>query len=183
MHPSDRIRPARELLGLTQSELAHRAGVSLPTVQNLEAGRANPTQATLSAVLEALGFQVQAVASPADWDGLARCGAPLLLAGPEGSPSGPAEVRESHFRPSPQQLLEHLRAACLELLESPEEEGQARRREAVQALLMALQGHFPSFFQEHLAGIPLYASHLSRPADGRTIRLAREAVAVLAEYL
>lgn len=174
---SDRIRPARELLGLTQTELAHRSGLSLPTIQNLEAGRANPTQATLDAVLGVLGLEVRVGPRRADWDRLARCGAPLLLTGREGS------VRETSFRPTPGSLLEELRTACLELRDHRDQEGQERRRDAVQGLLLALRVHFPSFFQEHVAGVPLYQDHLSAPVDGRTVRLAREAVAVLAEYL
>jgi transcriptional regulator with XRE-family HTH domain len=183
MYPWHRIRPARELLGLTQTGLAHHAGVSLPTIQNLEAGRANPTQATLAAVLGALGMELRLVSRPADWDALVRCGAPLLIAGLHGSPEDGAEVRETSFRPTPELLLAHLRDACLELTDEAEDDGQERRRDAVRALLVALRGHFPSFFREHLSGVPLYEGYLSAPVDGRTIRLAREAVAVLAEYL
>lgn len=40
---------------LSQRELAERAGVSLPTLNRLEGGRANPSLSVLLAILKALG--------------------------------------------------------------------------------------------------------------------------------
>ncbi|PIS11624.1 MAG: XRE family transcriptional regulator, partial [Bdellovibrio sp. CG10_big_fil_rev_8_21_14_0_10_47_8] len=42
MHIAEQVRSLRLSLGLTQSQLATLAKVSLPTIQNIEAGRANP---------------------------------------------------------------------------------------------------------------------------------------------
>jgi transcriptional regulator with XRE-family HTH domain len=177
------IREERLQQGLTQSELAHRSGVSLPTVHNMEAGRANPSLLTLTAVLGALGLELKAEPSPADWDQLAVCGAPLMVH--EGAVTG----EESHagtrapVPPTAERLLNSIRDACRELRDRPHGEVIERRREAVQALLLALHMHFPTFFREHLAGIELYEEPLSAPITGRTVRLTREAVAALARYL
>ncbi len=50
----NRIRAARQALGWTQSDLAHRAGVSARTVHAVEKGR-RCRQATKRQVLQALG--------------------------------------------------------------------------------------------------------------------------------
>jgi transcriptional regulator with XRE-family HTH domain len=49
-----RIRAAREEVGLTQLQLADRMQVSQPVIAALESGRGNPTVGQLAAVAEAL---------------------------------------------------------------------------------------------------------------------------------
>jgi transcriptional regulator with XRE-family HTH domain len=49
-----RIRAARDEVGLTQLQLADRMEVSQPVIAALEAGRGNPTVGQLAAVAEAL---------------------------------------------------------------------------------------------------------------------------------
>lgn len=54
------IKAARAFLGLTQSELAEQAGVSLATVNNIERGATAPHRASLQAIqlaLEAAGIE------------------------------------------------------------------------------------------------------------------------------
>lgn len=49
----------RHAAGLSQAELAERAGLSLPAVQKLEYGsRRNPSRDTLAALAEALGVTI-----------------------------------------------------------------------------------------------------------------------------
>lgn len=177
------IREERLQQGLTQSELAHRSRVSLPTVQNIEGGRANPSLSTLIAVLGALGLELKAEPRPADWDLLAVCGAPLMVR--EGAVTGEETYTGTRapVLPTAERLLSSIRDACRELRDRPDGEHLERRREAVQALLLALRTHFPTFFREHLAGTELYEEPLSAPITGRTVRLTREAVATLARYL
>lgn len=50
----ERIRAARESVGLTQSQVAGRMHVSQPVIAALEAGRGNPTIGQLAAVATAL---------------------------------------------------------------------------------------------------------------------------------
>ena len=50
----ERIRAAREEVGLTQAEVALRMRVSQPVIAALEAGRGNPTIGQLAAVASAL---------------------------------------------------------------------------------------------------------------------------------
>lgn len=49
-----RIRAARETVGLTQLKLAERMEVSQPVIAALEGGRGNPTVGQLAAVADAL---------------------------------------------------------------------------------------------------------------------------------
>jgi transcriptional regulator with XRE-family HTH domain len=49
-----RIRGAREEVGLTQLQLADRMEVSQPVIAALESGRGNPTVGQLAAVADAL---------------------------------------------------------------------------------------------------------------------------------
>ncbi len=62
-----RIRAAREAVGLTQLALASRMEVSQPVIAAPEAGRSNPTIGQLAAVAEALqvGFDVEFPLLPA----------------------------------------------------------------------------------------------------------------------
>lgn len=48
------IKAARELLGLTQTDLAAAAGLSLRTIATIEAGRGNPQLETVHSLLGAL---------------------------------------------------------------------------------------------------------------------------------
>jgi len=55
VEPSDLIRQARESQGLTQAELAFRAGTSQQTISRLERGGEDPTWGRLRTLLLALG--------------------------------------------------------------------------------------------------------------------------------
>jgi transcriptional regulator with XRE-family HTH domain len=56
----EQIRGARAMLGLTQAELARRAGISKTGLNNIESGSSDPKASTLRAiqqVLEAAGVE------------------------------------------------------------------------------------------------------------------------------
>jgi predicted transcriptional regulator len=59
MSPSVLIREARRKAGLTQTELAERAGVTQPVIARLERGGGNPTFETLERVLHAAGHRLE----------------------------------------------------------------------------------------------------------------------------
>jgi transcriptional regulator with XRE-family HTH domain len=59
MSPSVLIREARQSAGLTQVELAERAGVTQPVIARLERGGGNPTFETLERVLHAAGRRLE----------------------------------------------------------------------------------------------------------------------------
>ena len=55
----DLIAEARRLAGLSQRELAERAGTSQPAVARLEQGHSSPSLATLERLLAAAGFALR----------------------------------------------------------------------------------------------------------------------------
>jgi transcriptional regulator with XRE-family HTH domain len=62
MTPATLIRAVRQRHGLTQAELALRAGTSQPVVSAYENGRRDPTYATLRKLVEAGGEELRLAA-------------------------------------------------------------------------------------------------------------------------
>jgi transcriptional regulator with XRE-family HTH domain len=58
MQPSALVRRVRSAAGLTQAELAERAGVKQPEIARLESAGANPRVATLDKVVAATGHSL-----------------------------------------------------------------------------------------------------------------------------
>ncbi len=166
----DRMRSARLELGLTQSALADASGVSLATVQNVEAGRANPSLSTLTSLLAEVGLEVSLRAAAADWDALRGLGLPL--AGP----------RRGLRRRDADALRREIGRAAQELATAGSRD-DGRRSECLRALLLALDTHYPSVTRRWLASAPVVRSFLPTSPKGREIKLARIARARLAEYL
>ena len=53
------LKNLRTAQGYTQHELAKKAGVSLPTIQNIEGGRANPSLSNIEKILGALNARLE----------------------------------------------------------------------------------------------------------------------------
>ncbi len=52
------IKERREMLKITQENLADLSGVGLRTIKQLEAGKGNPTYKTLQEIADVLGFEL-----------------------------------------------------------------------------------------------------------------------------
>ncbi|WP_297411284.1 helix-turn-helix transcriptional regulator [uncultured Alistipes sp.] len=52
------IKERRMLLGLTQQDMADYTGLSLRIIKSIEAGKANPSVATLTKMAEVLGLEL-----------------------------------------------------------------------------------------------------------------------------
>ena len=61
MEPADILVAARRSAGLSQDELAKRAGTSRPTLSSYEHGHRSPTLQTTARILAAAGFTLKAV--------------------------------------------------------------------------------------------------------------------------
>ena len=167
-----RLREARQDLGLTQAALAARAGVSLATVQNVEAGRANPSLATLRKVLAPLALDFGVRPQSVDWDVLAGIGVPL------------SRSRRAARGVDPAGLPGLVRRAARELAAGGgASAGVERKREALQAYLLALRLHFPTTWRRVRHGRPEVGRMLPSRPSGRVIKLARVAVRRLAEVV
>jgi len=175
------VRDSRKALGLSQMELARGCGLSLPFIQQIEGSRANPSLASMNALLSVFGIELEAVSPRADWSLLASLGAPVL------EPSEVFGSEESHAprgTPRAELLIRELRAACLEL--SHDEQVDSRKKEALQALIAALHDGYPSWYREHFGRAPLIERFRPSAAAanfGRLIKLRRICLARLAEYL
>jgi len=53
------LREARRLTGLTQRDLAERAGTSQPAIARIESGLASPTLSTLERLAAAAGYDIK----------------------------------------------------------------------------------------------------------------------------
>lgn len=60
MEPGRLLTEARHAAGLSQDELASRAGTSRPTLSSYEHGRRSPTLATATRILAAAGYELTA---------------------------------------------------------------------------------------------------------------------------
>jgi len=63
------VREARRRAGLTQAELAARAGTTQSAIARLERGNGSPSLERISELLAACGFEVQVRLVPEDPDG------------------------------------------------------------------------------------------------------------------
>ena len=52
------IKERREMLKITQENLADLSGVGLRTIKQLEAGKANPTYRTIQEIADVLGLEL-----------------------------------------------------------------------------------------------------------------------------
>jgi transcriptional regulator with XRE-family HTH domain len=64
MDAAKTLREARKRAGLTQAELARRARTSQATISAYERGRKDPSVATLSRLLAAMGLRLEVVQGP-----------------------------------------------------------------------------------------------------------------------
>lgn len=59
LHPAYLLREARTRAGLTQRELAERAGTAQSVIARIELGKTDPSTATLKHLLASAGFELQ----------------------------------------------------------------------------------------------------------------------------
>ncbi len=107
----------------------------------------------------------------ADWPALIALGLPLSGAG------RPGVQRDADT------LRRHVVRAAAELRSAPHAAGAERRRDALQALVLAARLHFPAVTRGWEEGVSDVAALLARERTGRVVKLTRIAVRRLAEYL
>lgn len=166
------FKTKRKALGLTQTQLAVRAGVSLPTIQRLEAKKGNPTVALLEKISAVLNCSVEAVSNEPDWDLLKRAGLPLET-------ERGAETAEA---PSTRALVEHLFRAVDYLTKHPSPETE-RLKEATAALIWAVEHYYRTFYLYHFKDPKIDFFLSKNPMRGRILKLMRIAASDLSGIL
>ncbi|HEY8270814.1 MAG TPA: helix-turn-helix transcriptional regulator [Pseudobdellovibrionaceae bacterium] len=171
------IRIKRNDLGLSQSQLAHEAGVSLPTIQNIEAGKANLSQSSLEQILEVLGLKLQVVAVGLDWNKVVQLGVPLTGVN-EMTSDFPVDIK--NFVSRLDEFLKTLSLKKEEMLKS------SRNWEAFTAFLWALDTHYGKILRR-LRYVKKAKFILSQNLEifelGRLIKLRRIALANVGSFL
>jgi transcriptional regulator with XRE-family HTH domain len=160
---------ARKSRQLTQLELAVQSGVSLATIQNLEANRGNPEWKTVLALIDALQLKLDLRCGPIDWSRLIALGVPLMSYSVESS-SHPFSAKRST-------LLVELSVVSENLMHI---EMGSRESVGLLAWLCGMRDHYPSVWQKVPVGIKKYLSKSKIPVS---LKLRRIAISNLSRYL
>ncbi len=119
---------------LTQMEVARRSYISLATIQNIEAGRGNPSWDTLLTLFKILGLKIQLQPVSLDWPLLIALGCPLMAH----TTSGPSPA------PDKEKMINTLQFIDFSQHNS---EMASREKQAVLSWLWALHDHYFSIWK------------------------------------
>ena len=162
------LKQLRTSYGLSQVQLSNESEVSLPTIQNIEAGKANPTLEVISKLMKVFGLQIQIVAPSFSAERAATFGVPLLV---EPDPS---------FRPNKKNLTLEVRTWIQQVIS---EKVSARDKDAIIAFCLAIRLHYPKFYAQKIASPILDRLTQNGSNDARNIKLYRLALAKMSQYL
>jgi transcriptional regulator with XRE-family HTH domain len=156
---------------LSQSELANSSGVSLATLQKIEAGRANPSLNTLQSLFSILGIGLTTFSIQADlnFDSLIPLGLPLMEN---------QNLSKSQKVPTAKELVRELGKISNLLKSIPVE---SRFEKSLISFLWALEDHYPEIWK--LADSQARAWCKTIPYQRRSIKLRRISIQRLAQYL
>lgn len=164
----NQIKTRRLKSQLSQQEVAARARVSLATLQNIEAGRANPAHNTLLAICQVLGLQLSLLAeSPKDHISLLISYGVPLMEGGKLMTARPNRTSEGLLK-----ILNGITPLISDLKRNSREEL------ALASFLRALRDHYPTFWTRTDRNLELWL--VKRPISAKLRRLA---LASLSEYL
>lgn len=164
------IKRFRESVQWSQSKLAQESGVSFPTIQKIEAGKANPTLEILEKLLRVMGLELKFQPAEFNLEAAIKLGVPL---------SGDVTLSESII-PSSRLLKEQTRYWMQLFVHQMFNE---REELAVTSLLMALKDHYPSFYQREIKCTVFDDKIQEHRNSGKCIKLRRIALNKLSQYL
>ncbi|GEM_PF-2219887 len=125
------IRQKRKQKAMTQVELAYQTGISLPTIQNIEAGKANPSLKTIEALFDVLNVKLLLTKeNEMEYDWLVELGVPL------------PQKRRAPLREDLIQYGDRLLARFLMC------KSQSQEYAAFAAYFSCLQDHYPDIFNQ-----------------------------------
>lgn len=163
------LKDLRSQSGYSQVRLAQESGVSLPTIQNIEALKANPTIDILEKIFLALGLRLTISPPVFDVTRAIQFGVPL---------SGENEINPQKVN---QALLEKESKKWIHLFS--QNQFNEREAESILAFLMAIHDHYPTYYTRSLS-CPLFDQKIEQARkNGRIIKLRRIALAQVSRYL
>ena len=171
------LKQRRQDLGISQTHLSQLSGLSIASIQNVEAGKANLSISNLASLLEVLGYDLKLEKRQVEWERLIQYGLPVL---PERSskPDGMLQI---------EWLEKLLVSACAEFIQQrkPGSAHYLREREALQAMVLALADHFPKLYEERFASYKVIKKFYPEVHEisGKLIKLRRIAIDRLAKHL
>lgn len=137
------IKERRQSMGYSQIKLAQLAQVSLPTIQNMEAGKANPSLDIIKKIGHVLGYVVQIQEEPIQWSILIQAGLPLFA-----DPSTASDKNSSLVSLTPLSVQTELRKAFL-ALSNKTSQLSLRQTEATLSLALAIFQHYPTVYKKY----------------------------------
>lgn len=172
---SQLIKNTRTQMGLSQFNLAVLSEVSLPTIQNIEGGKANPSLDVILKIFKALKMEIQYKPQKINWDCLAQGGVPLTSI--NNSHSSPTTPFKEDFE------LELKRAyAYLSHPELMRQTESPRNWEALVAYIWALSSHYPKAFAKIFKTEFSIDSYLKTYSLSKLIKLRRLALSQIKNY-
>lgn len=167
------LKKRRHDFGITQLQLSLLSGISLPMIQLIESGEGNPSIKTLTKALHALGLNLNLTEESANWDLLVLCGVPIYA------------EKNYNISPSDNLLISQLRIAVKELNKKKDnKDGEIlRKREAVEAVLLALKNHYPTFYKNRISNFKEIRDFTPKEITERHIKLVRLSTPLLTKYL
>jgi len=173
------LKIVRNELNFSQQEVASKAGISLATYQTLEAKMANPSLSTLEKIAKVLGLELTFSQKRFSLSKMIKLGVPLFLEneGEVGENVSVVNTNDLQY-----ELIDQLN--CIQTNKNGDIENlDSRSHKAIEAFLLAIFEHYPTFFKIHLAKNKNIERLLNNANTGEHIKLKRIALARVSEYL
>lgn len=167
------LKSLRMNLGFSQVKLAQESKVSLPTIQNIEAQKANPTIDVLEKLFLALGIEFIVQPIQFNVENAIALGVPLTSALKK-------QKKNEAPKPSSTILKKETRKWQYALFENSLSE---REELAIISFLVAIKDHYPRFYNEEII-CPIFEKKIKEQrACGKVIKLRRICLNGLSKYL
>lgn len=154
---------------LSQAELSHLSGVSVPMIQLIESERGNPSIKTLTAILDVLHMKLECKADEFNWDRFVHH-------------TGLLYEQSVGFQKS---LLstKSLINTLIDASENLSKDFDPRKKETLESTLLALRIYYPTLFNEIVNKYSLLKKLSEFKITGRHIKFKRIVLERLKDYL
>ena len=162
------LKQLRNEFKLSQVELAQESGVSLPTIQKIESGQANPTLDVMEKIFSVLGLQLQVHCPEVSIDRAIAFGVPLT-----GKKDPSVILNKNTLRMEVRKWIQQWTSGKF----------NEREEDALIAFFLALKNHFPDFYLQSIVTPAIEKALKTKVNDGRIIKLYRIALSNVSHYL